>query len=65
MAGEDTAMSFQTQLASQTWALYGIGMFMIVLRTYVISSHDVSLKLNAYFSGLHDGVAFEAPHSLR
>lgn len=25
--------SFQRELATQTWALYGVGMFMIVLRT--------------------------------
>ncbi|OAL07352.1 hypothetical protein IQ06DRAFT_342090 [Phaeosphaeriaceae sp. SRC1lsM3a] len=27
-------MSFQQELASQSWALYGIGMFMIILRTF-------------------------------
>ncbi|KAF3001884.1 hypothetical protein E8E13_005710 [Curvularia kusanoi] len=33
MAGQGFDVSFQRQLASQSWTLYGIGMFTIVLRT--------------------------------
>lgn len=35
MTSQGFDMSFQKELASQSWTLYGIGMFMICLRTYV------------------------------
>jgi hypothetical protein len=40
MATEESGMSFQRELASQSWALYSIGMFMILVRTYVPTHLD-------------------------
>jgi hypothetical protein len=35
MGGQGFDSSFQRQLGSQSWILYGIGMFLILLRTLV------------------------------
>ncbi|KAF2682669.1 hypothetical protein K458DRAFT_390591 [Lentithecium fluviatile CBS 122367] len=34
MGGQGFEMSFQQQLTTQSWSLYGVGMFVILLRTY-------------------------------
>lgn len=67
MAAAEPAMSFQTELASQSWALYGIGMFMIVIRTYVtFTSAEMHLRgPDSLLLVMHDGVVYEVFHSLQ
>jgi di/tricarboxylate transporter len=36
MSGQGFDESFQRQLGTQSWILYGIGMFLILLRTSVV-----------------------------
>jgi hypothetical protein len=43
-------MSFQKELSSQSWTLYGIGMFLICLRTYVHSYSLDALRLQCLTS---------------
>jgi hypothetical protein len=61
-------MAFQQELAAQSWALYGIGMFLIVVRTYVapvLTIRFMQLSNNITTVVLHDGVAYEVFHDLQ
>jgi hypothetical protein len=63
MADAPADLSFPHQLASQSWTLYGIGMFMIILRTYVfLVFTTLSLSnSNLRVVDLHDGAVSDLP----
>ncbi len=52
--------NFAQDLATQSWTLYGIGMFLIAYRTYVHWVLIIQIqKANYFILVLHDGVELE------